>query len=194
MVLDANTVLQCPAHPACTKVCTSTRWWSDAHTRKAPQARGRSFIPSPSTVGLELKRLNHYVHSIPQTNMLYPIPSTPPPLHPSTRPPRATRWAAEMPAFRRQQVQHVCEPLLVTLGYDEPSVVDQPSQAITSEEVTDGTNEVPAASAAYQDDAPKKIAGGSASTAASASASASAAAAIAAAATTSPASVVAHAE
>ncbi|CAM9846733.1 unnamed protein product, partial [Scytosiphon promiscuus] len=31
----------------------------------------------------------------------------------------ATRWAVEMPAFRRQQIQHACQPLLVALGYDE---------------------------------------------------------------------------
>eukprot|EP00752_Nemacystus_decipiens_P005528 g5000.t1 len=36
----------------------------------------------------------------------------------------ATRWAVEMPAFRRQQVQYSCQSLLVALGYDEP---DPPS-------------------------------------------------------------------
>ncbi|CAM9478890.1 unnamed protein product [Ectocarpus sp. 12 AP-2014] len=32
----------------------------------------------------------------------------------------ATRWAVEMPTFRRQQVQLACQPLLVALGYDDP--------------------------------------------------------------------------
>ncbi|CAM9726628.1 unnamed protein product, partial [Pylaiella littoralis] len=32
----------------------------------------------------------------------------------------ATRWAVEMPAFRRQQVQNACQSILEALGYDQP--------------------------------------------------------------------------
>lgn len=35
-----------------------------------------------------------------------------------------------MPAFRRQQVQYACQPLLVALGYDEPESVDPSSEQL----------------------------------------------------------------
>lgn len=66
------------------------------------------------------------------TNVINPSPAFPPPPLPLPFP-RATRWAVEMPAYRRQQVQHACQPLLVTLGYDEPDPVDQESEEVASD-------------------------------------------------------------
>ncbi|CAM9433549.1 unnamed protein product [Ectocarpus sp. 6 AP-2014] len=41
----------------------------------------------------------------------------------------ATRWAVEMPTFRRQQVQLACQPLLVALGYDDPEDLEEQQDA-----------------------------------------------------------------
>lgn len=41
---------------------------------------------------------------------------------------RATRWAVEMPAFRRQQIQNACQSVLVALGYDEADSFEEAEQ------------------------------------------------------------------
>ncbi|CAM9617682.1 unnamed protein product [Ectocarpus sp. 4 AP-2014] len=41
----------------------------------------------------------------------------------------ATRWAVEMPTFRRQQVQLACQPLLMALGYDDPEDPEEQQDA-----------------------------------------------------------------
>lgn len=49
-----------------------------------------------------------------------------------------------MPAFRQQQVQDVCEPLLIALGYDKPDSMDEPSAETTlsTTSFADGSTDV----------------------------------------------------